>query len=105
MKGGCDCGAVTLDIPGVPDRVNACPCGFCSKAGALWGYFPRDSVTVTGRTQLYRRASRRLEIHRCEECGILTHWLEPTGRWHETGVNMRCFDPDTVAAIEVVVDP
>ncbi|WP_102108245.1 GFA family protein [Oceaniglobus roseus] len=99
----CDCGAVTVTAPGLPDEVNACPCGWCQRIGARWGYYRRSSVTVTGETQVYLRASRRIEFHRCLVCGAVTHWLPNTGL-DRAGVNLANLDPSLYAAVPVVAE-
>jgi hypothetical protein len=105
MDGKCDCGCVVIAIPDVPEEINACPCSFCKRAGAHWGYFQIGTVVVEGKTDIYQRASRIIEFHRCAHCGGLTHWLEPSGRLPHMGVNMKNFDPDVTSAIRVVIDP
>jgi hypothetical protein len=105
MKGHCDCGSVVVTIPELPNEINACPCSFCNRAGAQWGYFPAGTVDVKGETEAYCRASRTIEFHRCAICGILTHWQTNDRRIRHTGVNMRNFDPEVIATITVVANP
>lgn len=104
LSGRCDCGAVSITIPHLPENMNACPCAYCSTVGALWGYFSRGSVTIEGRTDTYQRASRILEFHRCATCGVVTHWIDPEGRVPHMGTNMRNFDAEMIAGVPVVVD-
>jgi hypothetical protein len=105
MEGRCDCGGVTITVPGLPETVNACPCAFCRRVGGLWGYYPRAAVSATGETHVYRRASRVIEFHRCAVCGVLTHWIEPEGFLPHMGVHMKNFDPAIIADVPVVVEP
>ncbi|WP_456236424.1 GFA family protein [Frigidibacter oleivorans] len=105
VEGRCDCGEVSVTIPDLPADMNACPCDFCSRFGALWGYFPHGSAVVAGDTTPYRRASRMIEFHRCVRCGVVTHWIDPDGHLPHMGVNMRNFDSDVIGAVPVVVEP
>jgi hypothetical protein len=105
MNGKCDCGSVLVTIRELPDEINACPCSFCKRVGAHWGYFPAGTVVVKGATQIYRRESRIIEFHRCANCGVITHWQDSSGRVPHMGVHMKNFDPDVTSAIPVVSDP
>ena len=105
MRGQCDCGNVTVTIPELPPEMNACPCEFCSRVGARWGYFKRDTVQVDGKTDVYRRATRTIEFHRCSICGVVTHWHEPKGRLPHMGVQMLNFDRVVIAEIPIVIEP
>lgn len=105
MEGYCDCGGVVVVIPDVPDTINACPCAFCSRAGAHWGYYQVGTVEIRGETQTYRRASKVIEFHRCAVCGVLTHWQDPSGGIQHMGVHMKNFDAGATSQIPVVVDP
>jgi hypothetical protein len=105
MDGKCDCGSVLITIPKLPVEINACPCSFCTRVGAHWGYFPAGTIAVKGATQIYRRASRIIEFHRCTNCGVITHWQDLSGRVPHMGVHMKNFDPVLTSAIPVVADP
>ena len=105
MKGQCDCGAVTVEMSGRPDKINACPCDYCRGIGARWGYFPAGEVTVTGETHTHRRAARVVEFHRCTVCGVLIHWADPDGKLKHKGVHMQNFDPAALEGVPVVVEP
>lgn len=104
MNGSCLCGRVTIGVPGRPDYLNACNCALCWKLGTLWGYFPRDEVTISGETDAYRRediATNYITADFCPHCGATTNWtpLDPEGM--RIGVNMRLFDPAALIGVEV----
>ena len=67
LSAGCLCGAVRIEIRGVPLRVGICHCLDCRKRqGVLFhtfAVFPLAAVTVTGQTHIYK--SRRF----CPTCG------------------------------------
>ena len=104
-EGRCDCGAVTITLPALPDEMNACPCSYCTRVGAHWGYFAAGTVEVQGSSVPYRRAAKRIEFHHCPTCGITTHWIDPDGRVKHMGANMRNFAPEVTKDIPVVIDP
>lgn len=105
LEGHCDCGAVTVTVPGPPDRINACPCDYCRRVGAHWGYYEPRTVSVQGATEAYLRATKSIEFHRCTTCGVTVQWRWPDGRGRKTGINMTNFAPALLADVPVVVDP
>lgn len=105
MKGRCDCGKVTITVQGLPDKINACPCEYCRRVGAHWGYYDPGEVEVSGETHVYQRASRRIEFHRCATCGVVSHWVEPTGELRRMGVHMENFDREALQGVRRVVEP
>ena len=106
LTGTCDCGAVSVTVPSRPDRINACPCDYCRRVGARWGYYDEGQAVITGQTHRYDRATRSVDFHRCARCGTLTHWIGKTpGRIPHMGVHMENFDPADLEEIPVVIDP
>lgn len=104
LTGTCHCGRITITIPSKPSRINQCHCTVCYKLGALWGYFPKSSVTIVEkdgatRNQYFREDLPKEEIgisfDSCTHCGTLTNWrgLEEKipGKDAKMGVNMRLF--------------
>ena len=104
LEGRCDCGAVTVRVPAAPERINACPCDYCRRVGARWGYFAADDLTVQGGTVPYRRAARVIEFHRCGVCGVVTHWADPAGQMKNVGVNTSIMEPELLAGVPVTSD-
>jgi len=105
LSGKCDCGKVTISIPELPQEINKCPCDYCSRVVARWGYFAAGTTAVKGATDTYRRSSNTIEFHRCCECGVVTHWIDPTGGVRHMGVHMANFDQSILAVIPIVVAP
>jgi hypothetical protein len=62
-------------------------------------------ATIEGTTVTYRRNSKTIDFHRCGDCGVITHWIDPTGGIRHMGVHMANFDQGMLADIPVVVDP
>jgi len=110
MTATCLCGAVSVTIDARPDFINDCNCSLCRKTGGAWGYFPPASVDAVGDTVSYSRTDKSapaVDIHSCAVCGATTHWTrtEAFVAQHQmndmVGVNMRLFDPDDLAGVEV----
>lgn len=106
LSGRCDCGIVTVGLPDLPEKVNACPCDYCRRVGARWGYYDGKAVDLQGATDTYLRADRVIEFHRCRVCGVTTHWQFP-GRaaGSRVGINMTNFNRDQLADVPVVASP
>ncbi|MDB5688702.1 MAG: glutathione-dependent formaldehyde-activating protein [Sphingomonas bacterium] len=105
MNGSCLCGRITIRVPGRPDYLNACNCTFCTKLGAVWGYFPLSRVEFAGEPRAYVRADiadPALSGNFCPDCGATTHWApHGPGRPDRAGINMRLFDPAELIGIEL----
>jgi hypothetical protein len=102
----CHCGAVRVDVPHPPLRVNDCNCSICRRYGVLWAYYPAASVRVhaaVGALDGYVWGDKMLRFLRCANCGCVTHW-EPLGpvECTEMGVNARNFGAGTLDGVAVV---
>lgn len=105
----CHCGAVCIEVRSRPEFLHECNCTLCSKAGASWGYFKPEDVTVAGQTTGYSRTDKAepaVAVHFCPTCGSTTHFrLMPAAvAVHgdvQTGVNMRLADQDQLAGVEL----
>jgi len=108
VKATCHCGRVTVEMPSKPVKLNECRCSVCYKYGALWGYFQRDTVTVTtaegANLVPYVRADTEggLSFNHCSHCGCMTNWWglgpysEPT---RKMGVNCRLLPEKDIEGI------
>ncbi|SHF41729.1 Uncharacterized conserved protein [Loktanella atrilutea] len=99
MQIQCHCGQVTLTLPSLPRDLNQCSCSICRRYGALWAYFPPAQVRISGATQAYIWGERTIALHRCDICGVLTHWASRDTDRAKMGVNMQNADPALLAAI------
>jgi len=106
-KASCHCGAVSIEIPRLPETVTDCDCSVCRRYAPLWGYYQQAEVAITaprGATAAYTWGEKSIEFVRCASCGCITHWqgLCPArveeGRM---GVNMRLFERALLAGIRV----
>ena len=105
LLGTCHCGAVTIELPSMPETATSCNCSMCRRLAGVWAYYAFGTVRITGHpehTQDYVQGDKTLRTIRCATCGCVTHWesLPPElGARH--GVNLRNFDPNIVASIRV----
>jgi hypothetical protein len=101
----CDCQGVRLELSEAPTEINVCSCSWCQRLGALWAYYPRAQVRVTSvtyDTQIYLRAARTLEFHRCYVCGLATRWLNVDPASVLMGVNARLIPKESRLHARVV---
>ena len=77
----CSCGQLRAICDGAPMRVSLCHCLECQKrTGSLFGVaarYPRERVTIEGRSTAYRRnsdSSKWIEFHFCPDCGSTVYW-------------------------------
>ena len=105
LEGRCDCGAVTVRVPKLPERINVCSCTYCRRVGARWAYYPAGYLSVEGGTVPYRRAARVVEFHRCGVCGVVTHWSDPAGQMRNVGVNTALMEPEALSDVPLVTEP
>ena len=108
LKASCHCGRVTVELPSKPEKLNECRCTVCYKYGAIWGYFPRNTVTVSttdgAKVVPYVRADSDggISFNRCSHCGCMTNWwgegkyAEPT---RKMGVNCRLLPEKDIEGI------
>ena len=78
-RGSCHCGKVKIQFEGTFDKAISCNCSICAKRGSLLWFAPRDSVQVTGESEL-RRALADLFLHRIVHLAELCrHAIEVRG--------------------------
>ena len=69
--GGCNCGAVRIELDGEPSRVGLCHCQTCRRetgsAFMAFADWDRSKVTVTGETRSW--AASTDHRHFCPSCG------------------------------------
>lgn len=106
ITGSCLCGAVTITVPALPPELKSCNCSACRRYGALWAYYPRDQVTLSGETTGFERSDMgepaMIAFHHCPTCHCFTHWQdvrpEPESRM---GINARLMPPECVAGLRI----
>lgn len=76
MKAQCQCGQLSIDLPGPTPVVVACHCTFCQRrTGSPFGvlaYYPVDRLTITGEATRFARLAAtgaELESFFCPVCG------------------------------------
>ena len=81
---GCSCGQLSLTTKGEPIRISMCHCLACQKrtgsAFGIQGRFPRQRVSVVGRSARYARiadSGNKVTFHFCPDCGsTVYYWLD-----------------------------
>ena len=81
-RAACSCGQLTLTAEGEPVRVSICHCLACQRrTGSVFGAqarFPRDKVSIEGRSTAYVRtpeSGNSARFHFCPECGATVYYL------------------------------
>lgn len=83
-RAACSCGQLNLTTEGEPIRISMCHCLACQRrTGSAFGVqarFPRDKVSIEGRSTQYVRAadsSNTITYHFCPDCGsTVYYWLD-----------------------------
>jgi hypothetical protein len=102
VEASCVCGAVRLQIAWAPEEVTDCNCKLCRRYGALWAYYsPKDVQRPAGVTDVFMRGPKRLEFHRCKNCGCVTHWEAIYKEYDRMGINARLLPPEVLARARV----
>ena len=94
--GGCHCGAVRYRVRTDFERVVACNCSMCGRAGSLLTFVPvSDFELISGEEALgdYQFAKHRIHHLFCRTCGIksFARGNKPDGS-PMSAVNVRCLD-------------
>ncbi len=68
----CHCGATKLQAE-LPREAKQCNCSFCSRTGAVWGYYEPDEIVFLSQDEdrVYS-ASGMNRHHFCGRCGLQT---------------------------------
>jgi len=96
----CSCGQLTAAVTGEPLRISMCHCLACQRrTGSVFGAqarFPRENVTVSGKSTEYARtgdSGSTARFHFCPACGA-TVYYELEGANDFVGVPVGAFaDP------------
>ena len=75
----CHCGATRIELPHTPEKAGECNCTFCSRTGAVWGYYKPDEIDITSDSsgKFYSASSNGNEHHFCANCGMQTWGVSP----------------------------
>lgn len=72
----CHCGGTRIELPQLPERRLECNCTYCTKAGAVWGYFGPGELTFVTNEHDQAYSQKGLNQHHfCGNCGMQT-WGE-----------------------------
>jgi len=79
LTASCHCGAIKIEVPGLPAEAKECNCTYCHRTGAVWGYYSPEEVRITTAGEADRDyAPRGMNHHHfCGQCGGNTHGFTP----------------------------
>ena len=79
LTASCHCGNTKIILPHPPVQAAECNCTFCSRTGAVWGYFkPGELQIAAGESDKFYSASGPAnEHHFCSHCGMQTWGVSP----------------------------
>lgn len=103
--GGCHCGKVRFEAQLALDKVTACNCSICSRAGWLLVFVPAAQFKLLsgeGAVTDYQFAKKHLHHPFCATCGVRAYSYgdAPNGDLMYA-VNTRCLDEVDAAALPV----
>jgi hypothetical protein len=106
----CPCGGTEIEVAALPDEAVACNCSYCSKKGALWGYYRPSQVRVVREDALGVWRPNVNEHHFCTRCGATTYtitdnwqreWQGPDAEEKQVSLNLRLVDGVEIASLPV----
>ncbi len=98
----CHCGAIQIELQRKARQLTQCNCSICRRYGAIWAYFQRKSIAVTGEPEAlesYAHGKRKLTFIRCATCGCVTHYeriAKHADGSDMAGINMRNIDDPSI---------
>ena len=102
IEASCHCGLVHIRVNRPPEEVTDCNCSICRRYGALWAYYsPKDVQVTSDVTTVYMWGVRKIEFHRCKQCGCITHWTPVDKTRDRMGVNARLMAPEVLERARV----
>jgi hypothetical protein len=103
IEGSCHCGKVRIAVETAPDEVTSCNCSVCRRGGTLWAYYSPKAVRIDEAvpTHTYIWGDRMLTLHRCADCGCVSHWSPVDPTYDRMGINVRLLEPAILAAARI----
>nr|WP_314258215.1 hypothetical protein [uncultured Devosia sp.] len=69
----CHCGATRIELPHPPVSAGECNCTYCSRTGAVWGYYkPGEMKIISTEGERIYSPSGMNNHHFCGTCGMQT---------------------------------
>ena len=103
FKAQCHCGKVRLSSPKFPTEITRCNCSICNRLGALWAYYPENTVSIDVESLLtYTWGEKKIKFHRCGICGCTTHYssVEDNG-FAQIAINTRMSEYEQIKSIHI----
>jgi hypothetical protein len=113
LRGGCHCGALTLDLTTslIPAETapRACDCSFCRAHGAAWISDATAQLLIQARRpdrlRRYRQGSDAAQFLLCGDCGVLVAVVFEEADQRFAAVNAGCLDARDAFAPAVPASP
>ena len=70
----CHCGATRIELPHPPAHAKECNCSYCSRTGAVWGYYGPGELRFLSHQdeKTYSASDGMNQHHFCGQCGMQT---------------------------------
>lgn len=70
----CHCGATKIELPDLPLSAKECNCSYCSRTGAVWGYYKTGQMRFLAQDgeKSYSASDGMNQHHFCGNCGMQT---------------------------------
>ena len=99
----CHCGAVRLSIASTPEKLVECNCSICHRYGAIWAYYPEESVTISASPDGIARyvwGDGNLAFCHCVSCGCVTHYeMTEKAQARRIALNARMLPSEDIAGV------
>lgn len=100
----CHCGQTQIELPHAPLSAGECNCTFCSRTGAVWGYFKPGELNITSdkSDKFYSASGNGNEHHFCANCGMQTWGVSPdwSSMYNNDGTP-KADDPTAIPAAQI----
>lgn len=74
LTASCHCGATRIELPHAPLQAKQCNCSYCSRTGAVWGYYGPGEMRFVSQDddKTYSASGGMNQHHFCGRCGMQT---------------------------------
>jgi hypothetical protein len=74
LVASCHCGATKIELPHLPLAAKECNCSYCSRTGAVWGYYKPGEMQFLQQDgeKSYSASDGMNQHHFCGNCGMQT---------------------------------
>jgi len=102
--GSCHCGNVKYEVDLALDKVIACNCSMCGRAGTLLAFTPPSTFTLLqGEASLKDYQFNTHKIHHlfCTTCGVKPFARGTSPKGEMIAINVRCLEGLDLSTLEI----